>query len=127
MDITRRGFLAGAAASIPLAAKRPANEPTASPPDPRAAKQPADLSYLSLADAASLIKARRLSPLELAHALLDRIDRLNGRIGAFVTITHDQAIDAARAAEREIARGRYRGPLHGIPFAVKDTHYTKGI
>jgi aspartyl-tRNA(Asn)/glutamyl-tRNA(Gln) amidotransferase subunit A len=80
-----------------------------------------------LSDAAASIKARRLSPVELATALLERIDRLNGAIGAFLTVTRDEALAAARAAEQEIARGGSRGPLHGIPFAVKDTHYTRGI
>jgi aspartyl-tRNA(Asn)/glutamyl-tRNA(Gln) amidotransferase subunit A len=87
---------------------------------------PADLAYISLTEAAALIKARRLSPVELTSVLLDRIDRLNGTIAAFLTVTRDEALAAARAAEQDIARGRYRGALHGIPFAVKDTHYTRG-
>ena len=78
-------------------------------------------------EAAALIKARRLSPVELTQALLDRIDRLDGKVGAFITVTREEALRSAREAEREIAAGRYRGPLHGIPFGVKDTHYTKGI
>jgi aspartyl-tRNA(Asn)/glutamyl-tRNA(Gln) amidotransferase subunit A len=113
MDLTRRDFLA-AAAAVPVAqALRPASPP--------------DLTYLSLTEASALIKSRRLSPVELTQALLDRIDRLDGAVGAFITVTREEALRAARAAEQEIARGRYRGPLHGIPFAVKDTHYTKGI
>jgi len=114
MHVTRRDFLASAAA-IPVAQALPKTGSSR------------DLAYLSFADAASLIKVRRLSPVELTQALLDRIDRLNGSIGAFLTITRELAVAAARTAEQEIARGRYRGPLHGIPFAVKDTHYTKGI
>jgi aspartyl-tRNA(Asn)/glutamyl-tRNA(Gln) amidotransferase subunit A len=114
MDLTRRDFLAGAAA-VPVAQAL------------RSASPPPDLPYLSLSEAAALIKSRRLSPVELTQAILDRIDRLDGAVGAFLTITRDEAVRAARAAEQEIARGRYRGPLHGIPFAVKDTHYTKGI
>src|SRR5439155_15221462 len=86
-----------------------------------------DLPYLSLTEASALIKARRLSPVELTQAILDRIDRLDSKVGAFITVTRDEAMRAARAAEQEIARGKYRGPLHGIPFGVKDTHYTKGI
>ena len=86
-----------------------------------------NLAYLSLTDAASLIKARRLSSVELTQTILDRIDRLDGRVGAFITVTRDEARRAARAADEDIARGRYLGPLHGIPFGVKDTHYTKGI
>jgi aspartyl-tRNA(Asn)/glutamyl-tRNA(Gln) amidotransferase subunit A len=114
-DLTRRDFLA-AAAALPVAqALRPAAGP------------PADLAYLSLTEAAALIKARRLSPVELTQAMLDRIDRLDSRVGAFITVTRDEALAAARDAERAIARGSYRGPLHGIPFGVKDTHYTAGI
>src|SRR5438128_823315 len=113
MDLTRRGFLAVAAA-VPVAQALKTAAPAA-----------ADLPYLSLTEASALIKARRLSPVELTHAILDRIDRLDARVGAFITVTREQALAAARTAEREIARGTYRGPLHGIPFGVKDTHYTK--
>ena len=114
MDLTRRDFLA-AAAAVPVGqALRPG-------------APPADLPYLSLSEASALIKARRLSPVALTQAILDRIDRLDGAVGAFITVTRDEALGAARDAEREIARGEYRGPLHGIPFGVKDTHYTKGI
>jgi aspartyl-tRNA(Asn)/glutamyl-tRNA(Gln) amidotransferase subunit A len=113
MDVTRRDFLAGSLA-LPVVG-RPALQ------------VPSDLSYLSLTDAAALIKALRLSPVELTQALLDRIDRLDGKVGAFITVTREEALRSAREAEREIAAGRYRGPLHGIPFGVKDTHYTKGI
>jgi aspartyl-tRNA(Asn)/glutamyl-tRNA(Gln) amidotransferase subunit A len=93
----------------------------------KAAAPPPDLPYLSLTEASALIKARRLSPVELTQAILDRIDRLDRSVGAFITVTREQALAAAREAEQEIARGKYRGPLHGIPFGVKDTHYTKGI
>jgi len=115
LDVSRRDFIAGSLA-IPVAqAVRPATT------------KPGELSYLSLTDAAALIKSRRLSPVELTQALLDRIDRLDGRIGAFITVTREEALRSAHEAEREIAAGRYRGPLHGIPFGVKDTHYTRGI
>jgi aspartyl-tRNA(Asn)/glutamyl-tRNA(Gln) amidotransferase subunit A len=86
-----------------------------------------DPTMLSLTEAAEWIRTRRLSPVELLDATLARIDALEPRVGAFVTIVTEQARDAAREAEREIGGGRYRGPLHGIPFGVKDTHYTKGI
>src|SRR5437867_2526240 len=113
-ELTRRDFLA-TAATLPLAqATRPASSRK-------------DLPYLSVTEASALIKARRLSPVELTQAILDRIGRLDGKVGAFITVTRDEALRAAREAEQEIARGRYRGPLHGIPFGVKDTHYTRGI
>jgi aspartyl-tRNA(Asn)/glutamyl-tRNA(Gln) amidotransferase subunit A len=114
MDLTRRDFLA-AATAVPLAqALRPASPPP-------------DLPYLSLTEASALIKARRLSPVELTQAILDRVDRLDPAVGAFITVTRDAALGAARQAEQDIGRGIYRGPLHGIPFGVKDTHYTKGV
>jgi aspartyl-tRNA(Asn)/glutamyl-tRNA(Gln) amidotransferase subunit A len=113
-DLTRRDFLA-AAAAVPVAQALKAGVPSP------------DLPYLSLAEASALIEARRLSPVELTQAILDRIDRLDARVGAFITVTRDPALAAARQAEQEIVRGQYRGPLHGIPFGVKDTHYTKGI
>ena len=68
-----------------------------------------------------------MSPVEVVEASLARIDPLEPRVGAFVTVVPDLAREAARQAEREIMAGSYRGPLHGIPFGVKDTHYTLGI
>ncbi len=133
MDLTRRDFLATTAAALPATASGvtslayPTQRPNADGLTRGKPASAADLPYLSLTDAASLIKARRLSPVELTQAMLDRIDRLDGRVGAFITVTRDEALRAARAAEQEIARGRYLGPLHGIPFGVKDTHYTKGV
>jgi Asp-tRNA(Asn)/Glu-tRNA(Gln) amidotransferase A subunit family amidase len=114
MDVSRREFVA---ASLVIPAAQPF----------RAATANGDLPYLSLAEAAALIKSRRLSPVELTRAILDRIDRVDARVGAFITVTRDEALAAARDAEQQITRGHYRGPLHGIPFGVKDTHYTKGI
>src|SRR3989442_7553364 len=113
MDVTRRDFLAGSLA-VPVVG-RPALQ------------VPSDLSYLSVTEASVLIKTRRQTPVELTQAILDRIDRLDASVGAFITVTREQALAAAREAEHEIAGGTYRGPLHGIPFGVKDTHYTKGI
>src|SRR5688572_25775396 len=84
-----------------------------------------ELPQLTIADAAQLIRARRLAPVELTEAVLQRIAALEPKVGAFVTVAGDQAMTAAREAEREIQRGRYRGPLHGIPVGVKDTYYTK--
>jgi aspartyl-tRNA(Asn)/glutamyl-tRNA(Gln) amidotransferase subunit A len=86
-----------------------------------------ELPYLSITEAAALLRRRRLSPVELTKAVLDRIDRIEPRVHAFITVTRDEALRAARVAEQEIGAGKSRGSLHGIPFAVKDTHYTKGI
>ncbi len=82
---------------------------------------------LTLADAATQIRARKLSPVELTRQCLDRIERLNPTLNAFITITADQALDSARRAESEIAAGNYRGPLHGIPIGLKDLFDTAGI
>ena len=81
----------------------------------------------TIADAAARLSKKQLSPVELTQAVLARVDALNPKIGAYITVAASQAMDAARVAEREIQQGRYRGPLHGIPVAVKDTYYTKGI
>lgn len=80
-----------------------------------------------MAQLAARIRARRLSPLELVRVYLERIERLNPRLNAFLTVTAEAAVTEARRAEREIARGRWRGPLHGIPVALKDNIYTRGV
>ncbi len=82
---------------------------------------------LTLADAATQIRDRKLSPVELTRACLDRIERLNPTLNAFITVTADQAMDAARQAESEIAAGNYRGALHGLPIALKDLFDTAGV
>jgi aspartyl-tRNA(Asn)/glutamyl-tRNA(Gln) amidotransferase subunit A len=86
-----------------------------------------DPCFLSIAEAASLIAAKRISPVELTRAYLDRIERLNGTLHAYVRVLHDVALAAARAAEAEIMAGRYRGPLHGIAIGLKDIYDTAGI
>lgn len=86
-----------------------------------------DLHYLSIADAARLIQSGKLSPVELTQALLARIGQLDHRVQAFITLTADRALAAARKAEQEIRRGQYRGPLHGVPFGLKDIYDTAGL
>ena len=87
---------------------------------------PAELPFLSIKEAAGLIRKKDLSPVELTRAVLVRIDKIEPKIHAFVTLMAEEGLAAARSAEREIARKKYRGPLHGIPVGVKDTHYTRG-
>src|SRR5881628_200511 len=82
---------------------------------------------LALEEAAGLVRERRVSPVELTEACLARIEAVEPRLNAFVTVTADIARAQAREAEGEIAAGRYRGPLHGIPVAVKDLFATRGI
>jgi aspartyl-tRNA(Asn)/glutamyl-tRNA(Gln) amidotransferase subunit A len=79
-----------------------------------------DPAFLGIADAAEMIRGRRLSPVAFTEALLERIVRLNDRYHAFIRVTPDVALAAARQAESEVAAGGWRGPLHGIPFALKD-------
>lgn len=88
---------------------------------------PEDLHELTLAEAARLISTRKLSPVEYTSSLLARIEALEPQLNAFITRTPDVATIAARAAEAEIMRGNLRGPLHGIPFALKDIYDTAGI
>jgi aspartyl-tRNA(Asn)/glutamyl-tRNA(Gln) amidotransferase subunit A len=82
---------------------------------------------LALEEAAALVRDRRASPVELTEACLARVGAVEPRLNAFVTVTADLARAEAREAEAELAKGRYRGPLHGIPVAVKDLFATKGI
>jgi aspartyl-tRNA(Asn)/glutamyl-tRNA(Gln) amidotransferase subunit A len=112
--ITRRGFLAGAAAGAVVAAAR-------------SGAQTSDPTKLTIAEAAALIAARKLSPVELTRAYLQRIEQLGPRLNAFVTVTADTALADARVLESEIAAGRSRGPLHGIPIGLKDNIYTAGV
>ncbi|MBB5215548.1 amidase [Parapusillimonas granuli] len=80
----------------------------------------ADLSQLGLHEASELIRSQDLSPVRYAQALLNRIAREDGRLHAFIGVTEDIALDGALAAEKEIKAGRWRGPLHGVPYALKD-------
>jgi aspartyl-tRNA(Asn)/glutamyl-tRNA(Gln) amidotransferase subunit A len=86
-----------------------------------------DLHWLTIADAARLIERRQLSPVELTEALIARIETLDPQLNAFLLPTPEKAHEQARAAEHEIMAGRYRGPLHGIPFGLKDIYATAGI
>jgi aspartyl-tRNA(Asn)/glutamyl-tRNA(Gln) amidotransferase subunit A len=88
---------------------------------------PDNLTRLSIAEAGDLFRRRALSPVELARAYLDRIRRLDADLLAYITVLQDEALAAAAAAEREIARGEDRGPLHGIPIALKDLVMTRGV
>src|SRR5918911_1660098 len=86
-----------------------------------------DLALATLTTVAQRVRARDLSPVELTRRLLDRIARLEPRFHSYVTVLAEPAMAQARAAEADIASGRYRGPLHGIPVAVKDLCFTRGI
>src|SRR5215475_13370361 len=86
-----------------------------------------DLAFTPATELALLIRAKKLSPVELTRAVLERIERLNPVVNAFCTLTAEQALAAAREAEQTLMKGEARGPLHGIPFSIKDLHYTKDV
>ena len=113
--MSRRAVLAGTAAgmaSTQLRAATPAPE-----------LEP----YLSLREAARRIAARELSPVDLTQRMLARIAKVDPVLKSYATVMGDQAMADARAAAAEIAAGRYRGPLHGVPIAIKDLCWTKGV
>ena len=89
--------------------------------------QARDLAGLTLKQASDLIRAKSVSPVELTEACLQRIEKHNSAFNAFITVTRDQAIRSAREAEAEIRAGKWRGPLHGVPIALKDNIDTAGI
>jgi len=82
--------------------------------------------FLPVAELSERIRARRLSPVELAEGYLDRLETHGRRLNAVAHILRDTALEQARAAEAEIARGRWRGPLHGIPYGAKDLFAVAG-
>ena len=87
----------------------------------------ADIPFLTATELAGYIKSKDVSPVEALEAYLARIGEVDGKLNSFITICAEQALDNARLAEAEISRGGHRGPLHGIPVAVKDQIHTAGI
>lgn len=85
------------------------------------------LHFLTIKEASELIRRRELSPVELTRACLDRIEATDDRLHSFYTLLPDQALEQARTAEAEIIAGGYKGPLHGIPIALKDLYDTAGV
>ncbi len=85
-----------------------------------------DVLYLSVRQLGERIRARKISPVELTESYLARSERLGPQFNAYATLTRDLALKQARQAEREIAAGKYRGPLHGIPYAAKDLLAVRG-
>jgi amidase len=86
-----------------------------------------DLHYLELMELAARIKAHEISPVAVTRAQLDRIASLDDALGSYALVMADVAMAQAKVAEAEIATGLYRGPLHGVPIAVKDLYWTKGF
>ena len=86
-----------------------------------------DLHFLTIAQASSQIRAKKLSPVELTKAFLARVKLVDGRLNSHLLVLEDQAINDAKRAEAEIAAGGWKGPLHGIPIGLKDIYNTAGI
>ncbi|HWS55636.1 MAG TPA: amidase [Pyrinomonadaceae bacterium] len=86
---------------------------------------PKDIFFAPVTELAAQIRARRLSPVELAEGYLERMETVGPKLGAVATVMRETALGEARAAEAEIRRGRYRGPLHGVPYGVKDLLATR--
>lgn len=117
---TRRSFmsmaLAGAAGSLTIAPATAARQRPGS-----------DLACWTIQEAAEQLRRQRVSPVELTKACFARIERLNHVLNAFITVTADSALAQAREAESQIQHGQRRGPLHGIPVALKDLFDTAGV
>jgi aspartyl-tRNA(Asn)/glutamyl-tRNA(Gln) amidotransferase subunit A len=116
MEVSRRQFLQGTIGSA--AALRSTMQNTS---------QRSELQFLSISELSELIRTKKVSPVEVTRATLDRIEKLNPTLNAYITVTHDLAMKAAQEAESEIQQKKWRGPLHGVPIAVKDLFDTAGI
>ncbi len=90
-------------------------------------QQGLNVSQLGLSEASQLVRSKKVSPVELTHECLNRIERLNSKLNAFITVTAESALAEARQAEAEIQHDGWRGPLHGIPIALKDLVDTAGV
>ncbi len=128
----RREFLGAAAASLALTSRRDvlaeaSREARLRGSSAAPAMAAADLTALSLKKAVDLVRSKAASPVELTQACLARIERYNSMLNAFITVVPEQALAAAREMESEQQRGRWRGPLHGVPIALKDNIDTAGV
>ena len=86
-----------------------------------------DLFHLSVAAAGEMLRTRKFSPVELVDAFLARTEHVDARIKSYLLVSAEKARASAKEAEAAIMVGKWRGPLHGIPYGVKDTFYTKGL
>ena len=85
------------------------------------------LHYLSISELSKLIETKVISPVEVTKLLLDRIDAIDPELKSYATVMADEALLEAGKAEEDIMKGNYKGPLHGVPIAVKDLCFTKGV
>src|SRR5262245_59760861 len=88
---------------------------------------PQNYALQSLHDVSEAIRQRRVSPVNVVTTCLDRIERLQSRLNAFISVAADAALQAASAAEKDIEQGRWKGCLHGIPVGIKDFYDTAGL
>jgi aspartyl-tRNA(Asn)/glutamyl-tRNA(Gln) amidotransferase subunit A len=130
-DLSRRSFLkatlAGTAISL---AKVPAVTETdlnSQRTNPVSGSPNGELTKLTLREAGDLVRRKKVSPVELTTACLARMDRANPALNAFITITAESAMEQSRVAESEVMQGKWRGPLHGVPIALKDLFDTAGV
>ncbi len=86
-----------------------------------------EICFLTISQLAGLILKKEVSPVEVTNLFLERIESVGKQTNAFITVMAEEALSASRQAEHEIASGRYRGPLHGVPVGLKDLYYTKGV
>ncbi len=125
---SRRAFmksaLAGAAGSLIVGIDKGACRAEIGP---QHEPQASSLTKLSLSEASQLVRSKKVSPVELTQECLSQVERLNSKLNAFITVTTDSALAEARRAEDETQRGRWSGPLHGIPIALKDLVDTAGV
>ncbi len=127
--LSRRQLLAllGGGALASLQASCSPGSTTDSTPGPSGDVVGEALHYASLRELARTIESKQISPVELTQMMLDRVFAVDGRLKSYATVMADRARAAARRAEQEVAAGKYRGPLHGVPIAVKDLCYTEGV
>ena len=89
--------------------------------------EPNEVCYLTISEIAAALRRKDFSPVELTQALLQRIEAIDGKLHSFITLTSDLALTQAKQAEQEMRSGADRGPLHGVPIALKDLYATRGI
>ena len=121
MDMSRRSFLHASIATASLGATGNLASPL------QTSSRTDDLAFLTIGELTELIRSRKISPVEVSRAMLERIGRLNPKLNAYITVTADLAMKSAQEAESEIQRNHWRGPLHGVPIALKDLFDTAGI
>jgi len=119
---SRRTFVKGAVSATAMGLLGHGMHPSLS-----AQGKPASVTSLSLSEASRAVRDKKLSPVELTKACLERIERLDPKLNAFVTVTAESALARAREAEQEIQQGHWRGALHGMPLALKDLFDTAGV